>query len=75
MGNLTGLIKARLQFLTKESTPGNFEKSEELKSLIETVLTKIQIKGWLWLLEYRVDRVREQFTSVKGSFLNKLILW
>jgi len=41
------MIQARLQFLTKESTPGNFEKSDELKSLIETVLAKIQIKGWL----------------------------
>ena len=47
MGNLTVSIKARLQFLTKDSNPGNFEKSGELKSLIETVLTKIQIKGWL----------------------------
>ena len=38
---------ARLQFLTKDSTPGNFEISDEMKSSIGTVLTETQIKGWL----------------------------
>ena len=36
-----------MQFLTKDSTPGNFEISDEMKSLIGNVLTKVQIKGWL----------------------------
>ena len=53
------MIQARLQFLTKNSAPGNFEISDELKSLVETVLTKVQIKGWL---SDRMPRPR-----VKGS--------
>ena len=33
-----------MQFLTKDSKPGHFPTSDELKSLIDAVFTKVQIK-------------------------------
>ena len=37
-----------MQFLTKDSVPGNFTICDELKSSIDTVLTKVNIKGRLF---------------------------
>ena len=42
-----------MQFLTKDLLPGNFTATDELKSLIEAVLTKVQIKGRLFVLDWR----------------------